>query len=299
VLLGQKENDPDIKARLSGFTQGLSELGWSDGLNLRMDVRWAAGNVDRIRRLAKELVDRQPDVILANTTPGTAALQRETRTIPIVFAAASDPVGEGFVGTLARPGGNLTGLINLEASMGGKWLQLLKEIAPGVKRAAAMFNPDTAAGGGAYYLPPFEAAARSLEVEPITAPVHSDDEIERLITSLRREPGSGLVVMPDGSFNNLHRAQIILLAARNNVPAVFFSAEFARDGGLLSYGPDSRDIFRRAASFVDRILRGEKAADLPVQLPTKFEMAINLKTAKALGLTIPETLLATADEVIQ
>ena len=218
---------------------------------------------------AKELVDLQPDVILADATPATAALQRETRTIPIVFAVVSDPVGAGFVAGLPRPGGNITGFIIMEASMAGKWLELLTEIAPGIKRAAIMFNPDTAPGGGSYYLPSFEAAARSLKVEPIAAPVHSDAEIETVITSLGREPGGGLVVMPD-TFMIVHRAPIILLAARNNVPAVYSNRRFVRDGGLLSYGPDSVDIFRRSASYVDRILRGAKPADLPVQLPIKF-----------------------------
>ncbi len=245
VLMAFDENDPEAKACLSGFTQGLAELGWTDGRNLRMDVRWAAGNVDRMRMFAKELVDLQPDVILANSTPATAALQRETRTIPIVFVAVSDPVGAGFVASLPRPGGNITGFINVEASMAGKWLELLTEIAPGVKRVAIMFNPDTAPGGGSYFLPSFEAAARSLKVEPIAAPVHSDAEIETVITSLGREPGGGLVVMPD-TFMLVHRAPIILLAARNNVPAVYRTSVFARDGGLLSYGPD------RWTSFVAR-----------------------------------------------
>ena len=298
VLMAFDENDPEGKARLSGFTQGLAELGWTDGRNLRMDVRWAAGNVDRMRMFAKELVDLQPDVILAGATPATAALQRETRTIPIVFAIVADPVGAGFVASLPRPGGNITGFSNIEASMAGKWLELLTEIAPGVKRVAIMFNPDTAPGGGSYYLPSFEAAARSLKVEPIVAPVHSDAEIETVITSLGREPGGGLVVMPDG-FMTIHRAPIILLAARNNVPAVYSNSVFARDGGLLSYGPDRVDIFRRSASYVDRILRGAKPADLPVQLPVKFEMAVNVKTAKALGLTVPQSILLRADEVIE
>jgi putative tryptophan/tyrosine transport system substrate-binding protein len=222
VLLGFGENDPGANPALSGFMQGLTEFGWIDGRNLRMDVRWAAGNVDRAQTFAKELVNLQPDVILTQGTSVTAALQRETRTIPIVFAVVADPVGAGFVAGLPRPGGNITGFINLEASMAGKWLELLTEIAPAVKRAAIMFNPDTAPGGGSYYLPAFEAAARSLQMEPITAPVHSDTEIETIITSLgRREPGGGLVVMTD-DFMYVHRAPIILLAARNNVPAVYF-----------------------------------------------------------------------------
>jgi putative ABC transport system substrate-binding protein len=296
VLMGPDQNDPEAKAFLSAFVLGLSELGWIDGRNLRMDIRWAAGNVTRMPILAKELADLQPDVILANNTPGTAALQRETRLIPIVFSGLSDPVGDGFVASLPRPGGNLTGFVNIEAGMGGKWLQLLTEIAPGVKRAAIMFNPDTAPGGGSYYLPSFESAARSLKVAPIAAPVHSDAEIETVMTSLGREPGGGLVVTAE-AFMWVHRAPIILLAARNNVPAVYQQSVFVRDGGLLSYGADFVDIFRRSASYVDRILRGAKPADLPVQLPTRFEMALNAKTAKALGLAVPPSILLRAEVI--
>jgi putative tryptophan/tyrosine transport system substrate-binding protein len=237
-------------------------------------------------------------VILAGSTPVTAALHRETSTIPIVFAPVADPVGSGFVAGLPRPGGNMTGFINIEDSVGGKWLELLKEIAPGIRRAAAMFNPDTSPHVGAYYLPAFEAAARSLKVESIVAPVHSDAEIESVINSLGREPGGGLVVLSD-SFMGAHRGTVIAAATRNDVPSIFDVPFFPRDGGLLSFGPSYPDIFRRAASYVDRILRGEKPADLPVQLPIKFQMAINLKTAKALGLTVPQSLLLHADEIIE
>ena len=292
------ENDPEGTAQLSGFTQGFQELGWTDGRNVRMDVRWPAGSVERMRMLAKELVGMQPDVILAQTTPVVAALQRETRTIPIVFVTVADPVGQGFVESLSRPGGNITGFIFTEGAIGGKWLELLTEIAPSVKRAAIMFNPDTAPGGGSYFLSSFEAAARSLKVEPITAPVHNDAEIETAITSLGREPGGGLVVIAD-IFLLVHRAPIILGAARNNLPAIYQVRAFARDGGLLSYGADAVDIFRRSASYVDRILRGAKPADLPVQVPIKFEMTLNAKTAKSLGLTTPPSLLLRADEVIE
>jgi len=236
--------------------------------------------------------------VAESRSPATAALQRETRTIPIVFAGISDPVGAGFVAGLPRPGGNLTGFASTEPAMAGKWLELLTEIAPGVKRVAIMFNPDTAPGGGSYYLPRFEAAARSVKVAPIAAPVHNDPEIEAVITSLGREPGGGLVVTPD-AFTQVHRAPIILLAARNNVPAVYPLSVFARDGGLLSYGPDNIDMFRRAAAYVNRILRGAKPADLPVQLPVKFEMAVNVKAAKALGLAVPPAILLRADEVIE
>jgi putative ABC transport system substrate-binding protein len=228
----------------------------------------------------------------------TAALQRATQTIPIVFVVVSDPVGDGFVASLARPGGNLTGFIYTEAEMGGKWLELLKEIAPGIKRAAIMFNPDTAPGHGSYYLPSFEAAARSLQVEPITAPVHSEVEIEAGIVSLGREPGGGLIAMGD-SFMWGRRSSVILSAARNNVPAIYPGAVCARDGGLLSYSPDIGDIFRRAAPYVDRILRGANPAGLPVQNPIKFELVINLKTAKALGLDVPFHFQQRADEVIE
>ena len=298
VLMAYGENDPEAKAYLAGFTQGLAELGWTDGGNLHIIVRWAAGDVERMRMSAKELVGLQPDVILAHGTPATAAFQRETRSIPIIFAAVSDPVGEGFVASLPRPGGNITGFISQEAGMAGKWLELLMEIAPGVKRVAALFNPDAAPGGGLYVLPAFEAAARLFKVAPIAAPIHSDAEIETVITSLGREPGGGLVVPPD-TFVESHRTHIISLAAQNNVPTVYPDAVWARDGGLLSYGPDRADIFRRSAAYVDRILKGEKPSDLPAQVPTKYELAINLKTAEAHGLTVPPSLLATADEVFE
>jgi putative ABC transport system substrate-binding protein len=298
VLMALGEKEAASKAFLTALTQGLSELSWSDGRNLRMDVRWAASNVDRMRMLAKEVVDLKPDVILTDATPVTAAVQRETRTIPIVFVFVSDPIGSGFVASLPRPGGNITGFSPDDPRMGGKWLQLLTEIAPGIKRAAFMFNPDTAPYARSYYLPSFEAAARTINVTPIIAAVRGDAEIEAVISSLGQEPAGGLVGMAD-NFMLMRRALIISLAARNNVPAVHYDAYFVRDGGLLSYGADEVDSFHRSASYVDRILRGTKPAELPVQLPTKFVMAINLKTAKALGLTIPETLLATADEVLQ
>jgi putative tryptophan/tyrosine transport system substrate-binding protein len=298
VLMAFDENDPKTKDWLSNFTQGLAELGWTDGRTVRMDVRWAAGSVDRMRTFAKELVQLQPDLIVAGATPATAALQRETRAIPIVFVVVSDPVGAGFVAGLPRPGGNITGFTNVEAAMGGKWLAMLKEIAPRVRRVAIMFNPDTAPGGGAFFLGPFEAAARSLAVEPIMARVRSDVEIEAVIALLESEQ-AGLVVMPD-SFMQVHQATVISLTARNNVPAIGADLpSFAKEGGLLSYGANFSDIFRRAAPYVDRILRGANPGDLPVQAPTKYELAINLKTAKALGLNVPDRLIATADEVIE
>jgi putative ABC transport system substrate-binding protein len=298
VLMAFDENDSRAKAWLARFIQGLSELGWTAGRNLRMDVRWAGDNVDRMRMFAKELVNLQPDVILAFGTPVTAALKRETRTIPIVFAIVSDPVGEGFVASLSRPGGNITGFHNSEASIGGKWLELLKEVAPGISRAAMIFNPDTAPGHGKYYMPDFEVTARSLKVEPISAPVQSLAELETVITALGREPGSGFVAMAD-FFLFINREATISLAARNNVPAIYPWGDVVKAGGLLSYGPDLEDIVRRAAPYVDRILHGANPAELPVQVPTKFELAINVKTAKALGLTVPPTLLTRADEVIE
>jgi len=297
VLMGGDENDPEPKRRLSAFTQALAGLGWTDGRNVRMDLLWYGDDFNRIRAVAQELVGLQPDIILASSTPAAIALQRETRTIPIVFAYVADPVPSGLVPRLDRPGGNVTGFGGTEASLGGRWLELLSEIAPGLKRAAIMFNPDIGAPVSVF-MPSFETAARSLKVVPITAPVHSDVEIETAIAALGREPGGGLVVMAD-VFMVVHRAPIISAAARNNVPAVHVLSESAREGGLLSYGDDAPDLYRRAASYVDRILRGEKPGDLPVQLPTKYEMVVNLKTAKALGLTVPQSILLRADEVIE
>jgi len=289
VLISGDENDP----RLTAFTQALAGLGWNDGRNLRMDLRWHGGDSNRIHALAQELVGLQPDIIVTYGTPATASVQRETRTIPIVFAGAGDPVASGIVTRLDRPGGNITGFGNQEASLGGKWLELLSEIAPGLKRAAIMFNPNTAPVS---YMPSLETAARSLKVEPVIRPVHTDVEIETAIIALGREPGGGLVVMPD-AFTGVHRAAII--SARHNVPAVYAISEAAKDGGLLSYGVDTVDLFRRAASYVDRILRGEKPGDLPVQFPTKFTMVVNLKTAKALGLAVPPSIMLRATEVIE
>jgi putative ABC transport system substrate-binding protein len=296
VLMSLDEDYPGAKPNVSAFTQALADLGWTDGRNVRIDLRWAGPDINRIRALAQELVGLQPDIILATSTPVTVAVQRETRTIPIVFTNLSDPVASGLVPRLDRPSGNVTGFAILEASLGGKWLELLSEIAPGLKRAAAMFNPDTAPVSA--LMPSFETAARSLKVAPIIAPVHGDEEIETAIIALGREPGGGLVVMPD-DFMAAHHAPIISAAARSNVPAVYWQSRQARDGGLLSYGVDQVDIWRRAATYVDRILRGEKPADLPVQFPTKFEMVVNRKTAKALGLAVPPSILLRADEVIE
>jgi putative ABC transport system substrate-binding protein len=296
VLMPYDENDPEGKLLYSSFTQALAGLGWTDGRNVWMALRWAGGDINRMRALAHELVGLQPDIISTSNTQATVALQRETRTIPIVFVNLADPVASGLVPRLNRPGGNITGFALYEASLGSKWLELLTEIAPGLKRAAIMFNPDTAPVSTA--MPSLETAARSLKVALITAPVRSDVEIETAFIALGREPGGGLVVLPDG-FMIAHRVPIISAAARNNVPTVSWASYFTRDGGLLSYGPDPVDVWRRAASYVDRILRGAKPGDLPVQLPTKFEMAVNLKTAKALGLAVPTSILLRATEVIE
>jgi putative ABC transport system substrate-binding protein len=295
VLIGFDENDPEMKLRYSAFTQALADLGWTEGRNVRMDLRWGGGDANRSLALAQELVGLQPDLILASSTPATVALQRDTRTIPIVFVNVGDAVASSIVARLDRPGGNITGFADLEASMGGKWLELLSEIAPGLKRATIMFNPDTAL---TYLMPSLEMAARSLKVVLIMTPVRSDVDIETAIIALGREPRGGLVVMPD-VFTVAHRVPIILAAARNRVPALYPISAFARNGGLLSYGPDQVDPWRRAVIYVDRILRGAKPADLPVQMPTKFEMVVNLKTAKALGLAVPPSILLRADEVIE
>jgi putative ABC transport system substrate-binding protein len=281
---------------VSAFTQALADLGWTEGRNVRTDLRWYGDHADLIRVHAQALVGLQPDIILANSTRATVTLQRETRIIPIIFVGVIDPVASGIVARLDRPSGNVTGLALYEPALGGKWLELLSEIAPGIKRAAIMFNPDTAPIST--YMHALEMAARSLKVKPIPTPVQSDTEIETAIIALGREPEGGLVVVPDSSMN-VHRMSIISAAARSSIPAVYFQSVFARDGGLLSYGVDQADNWRHAAAYVDGILRGAKPGDLPVQFPVKYEMVVNLKTAKALGLTIPETLLATADEVIQ
>jgi putative ABC transport system substrate-binding protein len=261
-----------------------------------MEVRWSVGDVELVRTQARELLALEPDVVVATSTNVTAAFQRETQKISVVFVGISDPVGSGFAANLARPGGNLTGFINIEEGMGGKWVELLKEIAPGIIRVALMYSPDTATG--AYYMRSLEAAAHSFDVTPIAAPVRTDSDIQAAIDLLGREPGGGLVLPPDGVITT-HRSQIVTSALRSKIPSVSADQALVRDGGLLSYGPDRVNIYVRAASYVDRILRGAKPADLPVQLPTKFETAINIKTAKALGLTVPQSILLRADEVIE
>jgi putative tryptophan/tyrosine transport system substrate-binding protein len=299
VLLSVDEKDPEGKAQLAGFVQRLAELGWSEGQNLKLEIRWSAGNLDQIRTFARELVASQPDVILAASTPVTAALHRETQTIPVVFVVVSDPVGDGFVASLAHPGGNMTGFLHSESGIGAKMLQLLNQIAPGVKRVAMLFNPDTAPGGGTYYFRDLETAAQSSQIELIAARARSDAEIETVLTSLGATLGGGLIVMPD-FFMFTREKTIVSLAARMKVPTIYpWRFVVNRDGGLLSYGPDLRDIFRSGAPYVDQVLRGVKPADLPVQVPVKFEMAVNVRTAKALGLIVSSSIALLADEVVE
>jgi putative tryptophan/tyrosine transport system substrate-binding protein len=296
VLMSLAEHDPEDRRRRAAFQQALRELGWNEGGNLRVDYRWYGGDPARARVLAKELVDLQPDLVVATATAGVAALALQMRVIPIVFVAVSDPVGQGFVDSLARPGGNATGLTFFEFSVIGKMLDALKQIAPAVSRVALAFNPDSLSN------PPFlraiEAAAPTLAVELIKAPMRDVGEIEAAIATAAEQGGSGVLFVPD-PFTNAHRDLIVGLVARHRLPAIYFLRSFVAAGGLLSYGVDVNDLFRRAAPYVDRVLKGAKPAELPVQQPTKFELAINLKAAKALGLTVPPTLLARADEVIE
>jgi ABC-type uncharacterized transport system substrate-binding protein len=297
VLMAYAESDPEGQAWVAAFREGLQKLGWVEGRNTRIDTRWTTPDVEAMQRFAKELVALQPDLILSQSTPTTAALLQQTRTIPIIFANISDPVGSGFVASFPKPGGNATGFVLYEPTMAGKWLELLKEIAPRVNRGAFLFNPATAT----YfenYMNSFKAAAASFGVEVIAAPVHHRSELESVFAAQAREPNGSLIVMPD-SFLNAHRVEITSLAARYRLPAVYPYRLYTKVGGLLSYGNDVFDNYRRAAGYVDRVLRGEKPADLPVQQPTKYELVINLTTAKALGLEVPPTLLARADEVIE
>jgi ABC-type uncharacterized transport system substrate-binding protein len=292
ALIGFAENDPATQRRVAAFLKGLADLGWLPDRDVTIDFRYGAGDAEKNRAFAKELVGLNPDVILAISTSATAAIQRETSNIPVVFVAVSDPVGSGFVASLPRPGGNITGFINVEASVAGKWLELLKEIAPRTKRAGFMFNPATATYFD-YYLKPFEAAARATGVTPIPLPVGNVADIEQ--TFATRDRDDGLVLMSD-PFLTVNRTLINERALQFRVPVV---SGISQSGSLISYAPDVEDLFRRSASYVDKILRGASPADLPVQLPTKFELVINLKTAKALGLSVPPTLLAEADEVIE
>jgi putative tryptophan/tyrosine transport system substrate-binding protein len=299
ILMGGAEGDSQSEAGLAALTAALRQLGWTDGQNIRIDIRWAAGNVERMKALAKELVSLPSDLLVAHTTQPVAALQRETKTIPIVFLIVSDPVGSGFVASLPSPGGNITGFINIESSLGGKWIEVLREIAPGVTRAALMFNPDTAPYSK-YYLEPFEAAARLRGVEPIAAPARTAADIERVIASLAERPDAALAVMPDVALSTQNNRDLIIpLVARRRLLTIYPYRYWVGDGGLVSYGIDQVDLYRRVPTYIDRILKGAKPSELPVQLPTRFELAVNLKTAKALGLTIPESFLLRADEVIE
>ena len=298
ILMGYAEDEPDTQARVVAFTQAVEQLGWKNGRNVAITYRFGAGDIDRVRGYAKELVGLNPDLIVCETTPTLKAVADQTTTIPIVFISVTDPISNGFVADLARPGGNITGFTNFEATMGGKWIELLKKIAPGSTRVGVIFNPDTAPGGGAFFLKSVAASAPALQAEVLPFPVRSNAEIERAITGLGREPGGGLIVMLD-IFTAVHRPAIIAQAAANRVPAVFPWRFGATDGGLVSYGVDVVDLHRRAAVYVDRILKGTRPADLPVQQPTKFELVIKLKTAKALRIEVSPMLLATADEIIE
>jgi putative ABC transport system substrate-binding protein len=297
ALMAFSKSDSASQSSMTAFLQGLQNLGWSEGRNVQIDYRWADGGFEQMLAFAKELVALQPDVIVAfNGAPVVTALSRETRTIPIVFTGVSDPVGLGLVENMARPGGNITGLSTYESSLGTKWLDALKQVAPAVRRVALLFNPLTSVP--ALYMPSIQAAAGALGVDLAQVSVGDVAEIEPAVAALAREPGGGLMLLPD-NFLIAHRKLIVGLAARYRVPAVYSVRWYTDEGGLMAYGIDVDDMNRRAATYVDRILKGEKAADLPVQQPTKFDLVINMKTAKTLGLTVPASLLASADEVIE
>jgi putative tryptophan/tyrosine transport system substrate-binding protein len=298
VLAGLAEDDPEMTARLAGFRQGLEKRGWSEGRNVRIDYRYAPeSSADRAQVLAKELIALQPDAIFAQATSVVTALQRETRTIPIVFVAIADPIGSGFVASLPRPGGNITGVMLYEASVSGKWLAMLKEIAPRLDRVALVTNPKTAPFYN-YYVRAAESLSPSLGIKLELSLVENSADLERTIGAFARTANGGLLLPPDTGMN-VHRELIIALAAQHSLPAVYWLRRFVADGGLMSYGVDVVDMFRQTAAYVDRILRGDNPADLPVQAATKFETTVNLKTAKALGLTVPPGLLVAADEVIE
>jgi len=297
ILLGITENDLETQSRVAAFRKGLRDHGWIEGRNVQIDYRFAGGDLNRARAYAAELVKLAPDVLLANSTPVMTALRQEATSIPIVFAVVNDPVGQGFISSLARPGGNITGFTFIEFIMVGKWLEMLREVSPGIGRAFLMFNPQTAPYYDVY-LRSFETVQRSVSVEVTAAPIRDVAEIMASIAKLDRNRQTGVIVPPD-PFTVVHRETIMKSAQERGIPVIWSYRQFVTEGALISYGPDTADIFRRSASYVDRILRGEKPADLPAQSPTKFELAINLKTAKTLGLTVPPTLLALADEVIE
>ena len=297
VLLAVAESDVDVRKGIGIFQRTLQELGWKDGHNIRIDYRWGNADPERIQALAKELVNLQPDVLVGHSTPSAKGFLKQTRSIPIVFLTVTDPLGQGMVASLSHPGGNITGFSVFEFSLGSKWLETLKQIVPGIRRITSIFNPETAPYYE-LYLKAISAAVPSLAVESIAASVHSEADIENVIRKVGSEPDSALFVLPD-SHNVVHRKRIIELTAQYRLPTIYYFRYFASDGGLISYGPDEMDLFRRTAGYVDRILKGTNPSDLPVQQPTKFELVINLKTAKAMGIQIPVSLLARADEVIE
>ena len=299
VLIAFAESDPAAQSQVAAFRGALAKLGWTEGRHLRIELRWGAGDADRISTFAKELVELRPDAVVAQTTPVTAALARETRTIPIVFAVVSDPIGSGFAASLAHPGGNITGFTTNEPAVGGKWLELLKQIAPRTDRVALLFNQATAVAPQ-LFISHIEAAASSLAVQVSVAPVNAKDEIEGVIAAQARHPGGGLIVMPDAFFFDVPtRHLIVALAARNGVPTVYFDRLFVEAGGLIAYSADFSEELRQAAGYVDRILKGAKLTNLPIQQPIKYELAINLKTARALGIDVPNSMQLLADEVIE
>jgi putative tryptophan/tyrosine transport system substrate-binding protein len=297
VLMGYSESDPAARSYVAAFHDALAKLGWTEGSNLRIELRWGAGDANRIRTFAKELVKLRPDAIFGTTTPVIGTLARETQTIPVVFTIVSDPIGGGFAASLAHPGGNITGFTAIDPTSAGKWAELLKEIAPSTERVALPFNPATVVALNSF-MSSVQTAASSMAVQANAAPVHAKEEIEGVIAAQARTPGGGLIVMPD-PFNTSNRDLIIALAARYGVPAIYNSRLYAESGGLIAYGEDRAEQFRQAAGYIDHILKGAKPADLPIQLPTKFELLINLKTAKALGLIVPPLLLGRADDVIE
>jgi len=296
VLMNLAEDNPESHSRRAAFQQAIHQLGWTDGSNIRIDYRWATEDTDRLRRNAEELVALAPDLIVANGTSSVASLKRATRSVPIVFVRVADPIGAGFVASLSRPGGNITGFSLFEYGISVKWLELLKEISPGVLRAVVIRDSNSASGIGQYGA--IQAVAPSFGVELRPVEVHDTNDISRIVAEFAREPNGGVIVT-SGTQSVVHRDLLIALAARHRLPAVYASPAFARAGALVGYGPDVFDQYRQAAGYADRILKGEKPSDLPVQAPTKYELAINLKTAKALGITVPPTLLARADEVIE
>ena len=298
LLMGYAQNDPDTQANLAALREALQKRGWVEGHNLHIDIRWPIpADLRSMQRSAKELVALRPDLILSEITPTTRALLQETRTIPIVFVRVSDPIGSGFVASFSHPGGNVTGFTSIEPTMPTKWLQLLKEVAPRVVRVGVLFNPATAPYAE-FFVKPLKDAAPSIGVEVITIPVRNTAEMESIVAAQANTPNSGLLALPD-SFTDVHRAEIAALAARFRLPAVYPFHQFSEAGGLLSYGNDQVDNYRRVAVYVDRILRGAAPSELPVQAPVKFELVINMSAAKALGLTVPQSILARADEVIE